>query len=82
MQKLGVLQKTVEEVSGRLEEAQKTVDTWAAVPQDPNLADQHVHNVRVRDCPFLSPIMSTGHVFVPLKLGAVKSLLFVVNESV
>ncbi|XP_042882316.1 uncharacterized protein LOC122259537 isoform X3 [Penaeus japonicus] len=44
--KLGVLQKTVEEVSGRLEEAQKTVDTWAAVPQDPNLADQHVHNVR------------------------------------
>ncbi|ROT67522.1 putative dystrophin-like isoform X2 [Penaeus vannamei] len=44
--KLGVLQKTVEEVSGRLEEAQKTVDTWGAVPQDPNLADQHVHNVR------------------------------------
>lgn len=48
-----MLQKTVEEVSGRLEEAQKTVDTWGAVPQDPNLADQHVHNVRVRNRTYL-----------------------------
>ncbi|XP_066986171.1 dystrophin-like isoform X33 [Macrobrachium rosenbergii] len=44
--KLGVLQKTVEEVSGRLDEAQKTADGWGPISQDPNLADQHAHNVR------------------------------------
>ncbi|XP_064105399.1 dystrophin-like isoform X14 [Macrobrachium nipponense] len=44
--KLGVLQKTVEEVSGRLDEAQKTADAWGPISQDPNLADQHAHNVR------------------------------------
>ncbi|CAL4058547.1 unnamed protein product, partial [Meganyctiphanes norvegica] len=44
--KLGVLQKTVEDVSGRLEDAEKTVATWGPIPQDSNLADQHAHNVR------------------------------------
>nr|XP_045599746.1 uncharacterized protein LOC123759043 isoform X1 [Procambarus clarkii] len=44
--KLGVLQKTVEEVSGRLQEAEKTAESWGPVSQDPNLADQHAHNVR------------------------------------
>ncbi|XP_068223555.1 LOW QUALITY PROTEIN: uncharacterized protein [Palaemon carinicauda] len=44
--KLGVLQKTVEEVSGRLDEAQRTADGWGPLSQDPNLADQHAHNVR------------------------------------
>ncbi|KAK8748100.1 hypothetical protein OTU49_016316 [Cherax quadricarinatus] len=44
--KLGVLQKTVEEVNGRLEEAEKTAESWGPIPHDPNLADQHAHNVR------------------------------------
>ncbi|XP_047739356.1 dystrophin [Hyalella azteca] len=43
--KLGVLQKTLEEVEGRLDAAENTVSSWGPVPQDPNLADQHVHNV-------------------------------------
>ncbi|KAK8373968.1 hypothetical protein O3P69_007893, partial [Scylla paramamosain] len=46
LKKLGVLQKTVEEVSGRVEEAERVVDGWGAVPSDPNLADQHSHNVK------------------------------------
>ncbi|XP_042213005.1 uncharacterized protein LOC121860057 isoform X2 [Homarus americanus] len=44
--KLGVLQKTVEDVNGRLEDAEKTAESWGPVPHDPNLADQHAHNVR------------------------------------
>ncbi|CAL4082352.1 unnamed protein product, partial [Meganyctiphanes norvegica] len=43
---LGVLQKTLEDVSGRLEEAEKTVATWGSIPLDSNLTDQYVHNVR------------------------------------
>ncbi|KAF2368021.1 EF-hand domain type 2 [Trinorchestia longiramus] len=43
--KLGVLQKTLEEVDGRLDVAEGTVSNWGPVPQDSNLAEQHVHNV-------------------------------------
>lgn len=51
MQKLGVLQKTLQDVDCRLEEAEKAVIAWGSVPQDPNLQDQHMHNVTVSAAP-------------------------------
>lgn len=42
-----MLQKTLEEVDGRLEAAENTVTSWGGLPQDANLADQHLHNVTV-----------------------------------
>lgn len=47
LQKLGVLHKTTQDISSRLEECEKVVQTWGPVPQDTNMADQYIHNVRV-----------------------------------